>query len=148
MVGMIWVIQVLHYPSLGKAGKLTFETENEAIYDALQSQHVDRIGNLLIVPWLTEGITLLVILWIALFGRDTLARVPALINGAAMAVILAISGFWSAPAHGKLLDRFDPDVYDRLMTANLVRTMAWTICGVAAVWSLVDFAKHNEIMNH
>ena len=147
MVGMIWVIQVLHYPSLGKAGKLTFETENEAIYDALQSQHVDRIGNLLLAPWLIEGVTLLAILWIALFKSEYLTRLPTLINGAAMAVILAISGFWSAPAHGKLLDRFGADVYDGLMTANFVRTIAWTICGVMSVWSLVDLMKRNEIMN-
>lgn len=148
MVGMIWVIQVLHYPSLGKAGKLTYNTGNEAIYDALQSQHVDRIGNLLVIPWLAEGLTLLAILWIAFLRSEYLKRLPALINGVAMAIILAISGFWSAPAHGKLLDRFDPDVYDRLMTANFIRTIAWTVCGVAAVWSLVDFAKHNEITNH
>jgi hypothetical protein len=51
-----------------------------------------------------------------------------------MAIALVISGFWSAPAHGKLADGFDKDLHDRLMTANLVRTLAWTLCGICAVW--------------
>jgi len=54
-----------------------------------------------------------------------------------MGVVLAISGFWSAPAHGDLMKGFDQGVYDRLMTADLIRTFAWTVCGITAVWILV-----------
>jgi hypothetical protein len=58
-----------------------------------------------------------------------------------MAVVLAISGFWSAPAHGDLADGFDASVHDRLMTANLIRSIAWTVCGVAATWVLARVWK-------
>ena len=51
-----------------------------------------------------------------------------------MAIALIISGFWSAPAHGDLADGFNAAVHDRLMTANLVRSLAWTLCGVSAIW--------------
>jgi hypothetical protein len=51
-----------------------------------------------------------------------------------MGVVLLISGVWSAPAHGDLADGFDAAVHDRLMTANLVRTLAWTVRGVTAAW--------------
>ncbi len=51
-----------------------------------------------------------------------------------MAVVLVISGFWSAPAHGKLADGFDKAVHDQLMTANLIRTLAWSVCGICAIW--------------
>jgi hypothetical protein len=51
-----------------------------------------------------------------------------------MGVVLLISGVWSAPAHGDLADGFDAAVHDRLMTANLVRTLAWTVRGVVAAW--------------
>ena len=61
-------------------------------------------------------------------------RVPALVGAVAMAVVLVISGVWSAPAHGELADGFDAAVHDRLMTANLVRTLAWSLCGASAVW--------------
>ena len=60
--------------------------------------------------------------------------VPAVINSAAMAIVLVISGFWSAPAHGKLADGFDKSVHDQLMTVNLIRTLAWTVCGACSIW--------------
>ena len=128
MVGMIWTIQLVHYPLFADVGPDS--------YVAFQAEHVDRIGPFLLVPWLLEGLTLLGVLWLAFFGDRRDLRVPAAIGAVAMAVVLVISGFWSAPAHGDLADGFDAAVHDRLMTANLVRSFAWTICGVAATWVL------------
>lgn len=137
MVGLIWTVHALHYPLLGTAGREGRGPEGMRHYDILQTEHVDRIGALLLLPWLTEGLTLLALWAVAFLGGWRALRMPTLINGAAMAVVLAISGFWSAPAHGRLLDGFDESTFDGLMAANLVRTLAWTVCGVTAVWSLV-----------
>jgi len=144
MVGLIWTIHVLNYPQLGTAGKLTYQTDSASIYDAMQSEHVDKIGKLLIVPWLTEGVALIAILVIAFLGPRPKLRIASVINAAAMSVVLLISGIWSAPAHGKLLDGFDPDVYDTLMAANLVRTIAWTICGITAILILRDLCEERD----
>ena len=126
MVGLIWTIHTVHYPLFAHVG--------ESTYVAFQSQHVDRIGKLLFLPWLTEGITLLAILVLVFFGNQRNLRLPAFLNGVGMAIALIISGFWSAPAHGDLADGFNAAVHDRLMTANLVRSLAWTLCGVCAIW--------------
>lgn len=126
MVGLIWTIHVVHYPLFAEVG--------ESTYVVYQAAHVDRIGMLLAVPWLLEGLTLLGVLALAVERREL--RIPALIGAIAMAAVLVISGFWSAPAHGELADGFDAAVHDRLMTANLVRTLAWTICGASSVWVL------------
>ena len=128
MVGLIWTIHVVHYPLFAEVG--------EATYVAFQSAHVDRIGKLLFVPWLTEGITLVALLWLAFIAGRRELRTPVMIGAIAMAVVLVISGFWSAPAHGELMDGFDSAVHDRLMTANLIRTLAWSVRGVTAVWIL------------
>lgn len=139
MVGMIWTIHTVHYPLFAEVG--------EATYVAFQSAHVERIGRLLLVPWLVEGVTLLGLLVVAFPGGQRGIRVPVAIGAVAMAVVLVISGFWSAPAHGELADGFDPTVHDRLMTANLVRTLAWTVRGVTAVWILggvLDQRKFNR----
>lgn len=128
MVGLIWTIHVVHYPLFAKVG--------EANYVAFQAEHVDRIGSLLLVPWLTEGLTLLGVSAMAFLGGRRELRLPAAIGSVGMAVVLVISGFWSAPAHGELADGFDASVHARLMDANLVRTLAWTVCGVAATWVL------------
>ena len=130
MVGLIWTIHYVHYPLFALVG--------ESTYISFQAEHVERIGKLLFVPWLTEGITLLGVLALAFLGGRKALRVPAVINGAAMAVVLVISGFWSAPAHAKLADGFDKSIHDQLMTANLIRTLAWTVCGACAVWIVLS----------
>jgi len=130
MVGLIWTIHYVHYPLFANVG--------ESTYVSFQSEHVERIGKLLFVPWLTEGITLLGILALAFLGGHKMLRIPAVINGAAMAVVLVISGFWSAPAHAKLADGFDKSLHDQLMTVNLIRTLAWTVCGICAVWIVLS----------
>ena len=125
MVGLIWTIHYVHYPLFAYVG--------ESTYASFQTAHVERIGKLLFVPWLTEGFTLIGILVLAFLGGRKTLRVPVVINGAAMAVVLVISGFWSAPAHGKLADGFDKSIHDQLMTANLIRTLAWTVCGACSI---------------
>jgi hypothetical protein len=130
MVGLIWTIHYVHYPLFAYVG--------ESTYVSFQAEHVARIGRLLFVPWLTEGTTLLGILALAFLGGRKDWRVPAVINGAAMAVVLMISGFWSAPAHAKLADGFNKSVHDQLMTVNLIRTLAWSVCGVCAVWIVLS----------
>ncbi|MFM8626218.1 MAG: hypothetical protein ACKOCC_04630 [Actinomycetota bacterium] len=126
MVGMIWTIHRVHYPLFAKVGPDT--------YVAFQAAHVERIGTLLLVPWLTEGLTLLALIWLAAVGGRRDLRLPVAIGAVAMAVVLVISGVWSAPAHGDLADGFDAAVHDRLMTANLVRALAWTVRGACAAW--------------
>lgn len=133
MVGLIWTIHVVHYPLFAEVG--------EASYVAFQAAHVDRIGALLLVPWATEGITAAVILLFAVGTRDRRLMPPAVVGAIAMGVILLISGFWSAPAHGELADGFDAEVHDRLMNADLVRTLAWTARGLTAAWITVVIWK-------
>ena len=130
MVGLIWTIHYVHYPLFANVGETT--------YVAFQDAHVERIGRLLFIPWLTEGFTLIGVLALAFLGGLKTLRVPAILNGAAMAVVLVISGFWSAPAHGKLAKGFDQSVHQQLMTANLIRSLAWSICGVCAIWIVLS----------
>ena len=126
MVGLIWTIHTVHYPLFAQVG--------DATYVDFQAEHVERIGRLLLLPWSVEGITAAIILVIAINRRDRELLVPAIVGALAMGVVLIISGFWSAPAHSQLADGFDADVHRRLMMADLVRTLAWTIRGAAAIW--------------
>ena len=130
MVGLIWTIHYVHYPLFAYVG--------ESTYASFQAVHVERIGRLLFVPWLTEGFTLIGILALAFLGGRKTLRVPAVLNGAAMAVVLVMSGFWSAPAHARLADGFDKAVHDELMTVNLIRSLAWTVCGACSIWIVLS----------
>ena len=137
MIGLIWTIHYVHYPLFAYVG--------ESTYASFQAAHVERIGKLLFVPWLTEGITLIGVLALAFLGGHKALRVPAVINGAAIAVVLVISGFWSAPAHAKLADGFDKSIHDQLMMVNLIRTIAWTVCGICAIWIVLFNSADNEL---
>ena len=129
MVGMIWTIHVVHYPLFAEVGATT--------YEGFQAAHVDRIGRLLLVPWLTEGVTLVALVLFAASDRRRDLRRAVAIGAVAMAVVLVISGVWSAPAHGELAGGFDAAVHERLMTANLVRALAWSVRGACAAWIVV-----------
>ena len=121
MVGLIWTIHTVHYPLFAEVGA--------DAYIGFQASHVERIGRLLLLPWLLEGVSAAALL----LAADRGIRRSALLGAVAMAIVLVISGFWSAPAHADLADGFDAAVHGRLMDANLVRTLAWTVRGIVAV---------------
>ncbi len=122
MVGLMWVIQVVHYPLFAEVGA-------EA-YPAYQSRHIDRIGALLVVPWGLEGLSIAALLVLA---KERTMRLLAFAGAALMGLILLVTMIWAAPVHGELLDGFDPDQHDLLMRSNLVRTLLWTARGAVAV---------------
>ena len=131
LVGLIWTVHHVHYPLFALVGP----TE----YSEFQADHVDRIGAVLAVPWLVEGIATLGLLVVARRRRDVVA---VLVGAAAAGGVLLISGLASAPAHAELADGFDVAAHDRLMTWNLVRASLWTLKGATAAlllcWLVAD----------
>tara|TARA_B100000085_G_scaffold37956_1_gene31081 strand:+ start:1517 stop:2071 length:555 start_codon:yes stop_codon:yes gene_type:complete len=130
MVGLIWTVQVVHYP--------LFESVGAEAYPNYQSRHIDRIGAVLVVPWGLEGLSIVALLVLA---RERTMRVLAVAGAALMGLILLVTMIWAAPVHGELLDGFDPEQHDTLMVSNLVRTLLWTARGgvaMAMVWVLLD----------
>lgn len=136
MVGLIWTIHFVHYPLFSFVG--------ESEYRDYQAEHVERIGRVLLVPWAIEGVCLAALLILILRGHYRKLALPVLIGAGAMAIILGISAFFSAPAHGKLADGFDAAVHSDLMLADLFRTLAWTVRGAIAVWIVVLVWKNRN----
>jgi hypothetical protein len=129
LVGMIWTVQYVHYPLFANVG-----AEN---YVEFQAEHVSRIGVVLAVPWIAEGVATLGLLMFARRGREL---VVVSLGAAAAAAVLVISGFVSAPAHGALADGFETVVHERLLDWNLVRSLLWSFKGgvaAALLWWLV-----------
>ena len=95
MVGLIWTVQVVHYP--------LFESVGAEAYPNYQSRHIDRIGAVLVVPWGLEGLSIVALLVLA---RERTMRVLAVAGAALMGLILLVTMIWAAPVHGELLDGF------------------------------------------
>ena len=126
LVGMIWVIQVVHYPLFAAVGEGSFVT-----YEAAHSM---RITWVIVVPWVVQGLTTAALLlappsWIPRW----LVAVAAVLALIPVIVTIALS----VPAHSVLSQGFDAAAHARLVSTNWLRTAAWTLHGGVAVWMLV-----------
>ena len=126
LVGLIWTIQVVHYPS--------FSSIDPATYSTFQSSHMTRMGAIVGPPWLVEGLTVLGVFALAPTGTD---RLLGLAGGLLEIVAIAVTVLASIPAHEALTRGFDPEAHRRLVRTNWWRTAAWTLRGVLAVVLLV-----------
>ncbi len=115
MTGVIWLVQVVHYP--------LFAFADRARYGAMAAAHSERI------TWIV-GPAMLVELGTALW---LLARPPAgapralLVAGLALlAVIWLSTALLQGPDNGRLVAGFDAEVHRRLVATNWLRTIAWS----------------------
>jgi hypothetical protein len=113
MTGLIWFVQVVHYPLFARVGA------GHSV--AYQAEHIDRTGLVVAVPMLVE----LASCALLTFRGDTAVwqRWPG-------ALLLAIVWIGTAvllvPAHEALARGFDANVHARLVGTNWIRTAAWS----------------------
>jgi hypothetical protein len=122
MVGLIWTIQVVHYPLFRHVGAEGFVSYHE--------RHTSRIGAALALFAPLEAITALVLL------AQRPAGVPAWMPAAGivlLAVIWLATVVFSVPAHMTLSGGFDGETIDRLVATNWIRTITWSARGVLAL---------------
>ena len=122
MTGVIWVIQLVHYP--------IFDTVERGADDALWRRFGDRHRrsiSFVVGPFmLAEGITGL---WLVVDPPGDIARTLPLVALVLMGVAYGTTAFVSVPLHERLTDHFEPEAHQRLVTTNWVRTAAWTARG-------------------
>jgi uncharacterized membrane protein len=119
MVGLIWFVQVVHYPLFAAVGRAGF-----ADYEA---QH-QRLTSFVVGPLMAvEGVTAL---WLAAFPPEGLGRIWPLLGLAVLAVIHASTVFLQVPQHTALSAGFDAGRLHRLVRTNWIRTLGWSARGV------------------
>lgn len=123
MTGVIWVIQLVHYP--------IFDAIERGPDDQLWQQFGDRHRrsvSYVVGPFmLIEGVTGI---WLVVDPPGGLSLVLPLIAGALMALAYGTTAFVSVPLHERLTATFDDDAHRRLVSTNWIRTFAWTARGV------------------
>lgn len=122
LVGLIWLIQVVHYPS--------FSAIDPDHYREFQQTHMRRMGQLIGGPWLIEGVTVLAVFALAPTGT---IRALAVIGGLLEAAVIGVTIGSAIPAHASLSEGFNDSAHRRLLRANRIRTYAWTLRGVVAL---------------
>ena len=112
MVGVIWVIQLLHYPS--------FHFINDQKYIEFQHFHMQRISIIVIPAMLTELASALLLAY--LFESSLTIILLALVIGN-----WAITLIFFTNMHQKLTDGYDHSIVNRLVQINWSRTALWSL---------------------
>ncbi|GAA3226427.1 hypothetical protein GCM10017691_15980 [Pseudonocardia petroleophila] len=117
LAGVGWVVQVVVYPAFALVGA--------AEWPAYHRQHLRRIGWVVGPPWVVQGVSVGALLLASPWEHAALGALAA--AGVGLTVLGAV------PAH----DRLDADRdLRRLLRANLLRTLAWTVATVVAAAQL------------
>ena len=115
LTGLIWTIQVVHYP-----GFLGVGTEGFLSY---QHNHMRTISYVVIPLMLAE---LVVAFLLPFFYTHRVFWVTYLATGLVVAIWLSTL-FISSPLHSKLASEgYDALTINRLVTTNWIRTVAWS----------------------
>ncbi len=125
MTGVIWLVQIVHYPLFREVGRDSF-----ILYHGL---HKNLISPVVGPPMLVEGVTAAMLLSMRPVGMPTWAAWTGL---GLVLVQLLVTGFVSIPYHNQLAGGFDPDAYTHLVQTNWLRTIAWTARSGLMLWVL------------
>lgn len=123
MVGLIWFVQVVHYPLFASVGSLEFLS--------YEQRHTALTTWVVAPPMLTEGVTAVLLIWFRPTGVPEWAVWSGL---ALLGVIWLSTAFIQVPCHELLSKRFEPVVHRRLVSTNWLRTAAWSLRGGLMLW--------------
>ena len=119
MVGLIWMVQIVHYNMFDRVGVEQFQQ-----YEA---DHNRLITPIVGVPMLFELATAVVLL---VSAPDSFPRWAAIVGLVLIALIWLSTVLLQIPCHNQLLNGFDESTYRRLVSSNWIRTVLWTARGV------------------
>lgn len=122
LVGVIWFVQLVHYPLMGQVGR------DEAV--GYERQHTRRTGWVVAPLMLAELATAGLLLGARPTGVPLWA---AALGVALLAVVWASTWAVQIPCHRRLSVAFDPVVHRRLVRTNWLRTACWSLRGLLAL---------------
>jgi hypothetical protein len=126
LTGLIWTVQVVHYPLFTGVAPERFV--------AYETAHSTRITALLAGPWAVQGVTTA---WLLVARPPSLPLALVLASAALAAAPVVVTLACSVPAHRALGRGFDAAAHARLVATNWLRTAAWTLHALVATALLV-----------
>ena len=118
LVGLIWFVQVVHYPLFANVGQAHFK-EYEELHQRLTTSVVGP-------AMLVELVTAVALVKYASAEFTTLAWFGL---GLVVSIWLATATL-SVPAHNSLTAEYSTNAYQKLVSTNWIRTVAWSARGI------------------
>lgn len=116
MLGLIWFVQVVHYPLFASTGRADF-----ARYE---SRHASLTTLVVAPPMFVE---LFATLALAAMAQGKLPTWALFSSAALVAMIWGSTAFLQVPCHNALQAGFDESTHRFLVNSNWIRTIAWTL---------------------
>jgi hypothetical protein len=125
MVGVIWFVQVVHYPLFDAVGREEFsryESRHQQLVTLVvgPTMLIEALTAVLLIRWGVQPV------WITWSGLGLLV------------VIWASTAFLQVPCHEQLNQSFVASTHTFLVVSNWVRTVAWSLRGVLVLLLLAD----------
>ncbi len=127
MVGVIWVIQLVHYPS--------FHFIDKDIYDSFQKFHMNKISIIVIPVMILELVTG----FLLLIGNSK--NILIIISFGILILIWGITGLFFSDAHGKLILGYNELIVNKLVSMNWIRTVLWTFKMILLLYLSYAYSK-------
>lgn len=123
MLGLIWFVQVVHYPLFDSVGNREFPS--------YEQRHTALTTWVVAPPMLIEGATAVLLIWL----RPTSIAQWSVWTGLGLLGVCWLStAFIQIPCHEVLSKVFEPVVHQRLVSTNWLRTAAWSLHGGLVLW--------------
>lgn len=123
MTGVIWLVQVVHYPLFSRVG--------EDKFTAYESAHTALITFVVMPPMLIEAGTALLFILIRPAGIPAWQAWVGLIL---VGIIWGSTFLLQVPQHTTLGGGFDAQAHNFLVASNWVRTVAWSLRSLLVLW--------------
>jgi hypothetical protein len=123
MFGVIWIVQVVHYPLFAGVGADGFT--------AYEAAHQSRITLVVFPAMVLELGTAVALLW---HRPDAVPAWMVWVGLGLVGVVWLSTAFVQVPLHTALSAGFDGDAHARLVTTNWIRTAAWTLRAGLVLW--------------
>ena len=116
MTGVIWLIQLIHYPLFKLVGDKTFKDYHKG--------HIQKTSLAIAIPMVLE---LLTGLYLLIRYNEYRNNTSFLIASASLCLIWVVTFLISVPKHNILSNGLSDLAITALVKTNWIRTVAWTI---------------------
>lgn len=125
MVGLIWIIQIVHYPLFADVGREQFE----AYSNKHQMLITFVVGPVMVAELLTAFV-------LAIYPPTPELAIWFRVALALLLVVWICTAVLQVPQHGRLTEGYDLPTIRALVNGNWIRTIAWSARGVILLVAL------------
>ena len=122
MVGLIWLVQRVHYPLLAQV-----DVDQQI---SVGAEHQRRTAQVVGLPMAVEGVSTLILL---VDRPDQVEWWLPWVGAILLAISLGSTVFLSVPLHQKMVNQPSAELGKKLVSTNWPRTISWTLRGVICV---------------